>query len=97
MMNRLFLAMLTGFVLTAPAYGAADDMNAQTRAKAQQAVDAGLTFLKSRQAPNGSIADSVGLTALDAARDSGKPSRRFRCGQGGHRALRGLHRIQGES
>ena len=64
MMNRLFLAMLTGFVLTAPAYGAADDMNAQTRAKAQQAVDAGLTFLKSRQAPNGSIADSVGLTAL---------------------------------
>ena len=61
MMNRLFLAMLTGFVLTMPAYGAADDMNAQTRAKAQQAVDAGLKFLKSKQAANGSIANSVGL------------------------------------
>jgi len=64
MMNRLFLAMLTGFLLAAPAYGAADDMNSQTRAKAQQAVDAGLKFLKSKQAANGSIGNSVGLTAL---------------------------------
>ena len=64
MMNRLFLAMLTGLVLAAPAYGAADDMNSQTRAKAQQAVDAGLKFLKSKQAANGSIGNSVGLTAL---------------------------------
>src|SRR4029079_5603795 len=64
MMNRFFLALFTGFVLAAPADRAADDMNAQTRAKAQQAVDAGLKFLKSKQAPNGSIGDSVGLTAL---------------------------------
>ena len=64
MTKRLFLALLTGLALAAPAYGAADDMNAQTRAKAQQAVDAGLKFLKSKQAANGSIANSVGLTSL---------------------------------
>jgi len=63
-MNRLILALLTGLVLAAPVYGAADDMNSQTRAKAQQAVDAGLTFLKSRQAANGSVGNSVGLTSL---------------------------------
>jgi len=64
MMNRLFFALLTGFVLTAPAYGAADDMNPQTRAKAQQAVDTGLKYLRSKQLPNGSVGNSVGLTAL---------------------------------
>ena len=64
MMNRLFFALLTGLVLTAPAYGAADDMNPQTRAKAQQAVDTGLKYLKSKQLPNGSVGNSVGLTAL---------------------------------
>ena len=64
MMNRLFFALLTVLVLAAPADGAADDMNAQTRAKAQQAVDAGLKFLKSKQAANGSVGNSVGLTAL---------------------------------
>ena len=64
MMKRLFLAVLTGLAVAVPAYGAADDMNAQTRAKAQQAIDAGLKFLKSKQAANGSIGNSVGLTAL---------------------------------
>ncbi len=64
MMKRFCFALLTGFVLAAPAFGAADDMNAQTRAKAQQAVDAGLKFLKSKQAPNGSIGYSVGLSSL---------------------------------
>ena len=37
MTKRLFLALLTGLVLAAPAVRAADDMNPQTRAKAQQA------------------------------------------------------------
>ena len=64
MTKKFLLALLTGLALTAPAYGAADDMNPQTRAKAQQAVDAGLKFLKSKQAANGSVGNSVGLTAL---------------------------------
>jgi squalene-hopene/tetraprenyl-beta-curcumene cyclase len=64
MMKRLFLVLLTGLLLAAPAARAADDMNPQTRAKAQQAVDAGVKFLKSKQAANGSVANSVGLTAL---------------------------------
>ena len=64
MMKRLFLALLTGLVSAAPAVGAVDDMNSQTRAKAVQAVDAGLKFLKGKQAANGSVGNSVGLTAL---------------------------------
>ncbi len=64
MFKKLFFTLLAVAVLAAPALGAPDDMNAQTRAKAQQAVDAGLKFLKSKQAANGSIADSVGLSAL---------------------------------
>ncbi len=64
MTKRLFLALLTGLVLAAPAARAADNMNPQTRAKAQQAVDAGLKFLKSKQGANGSVWNSVGLTAL---------------------------------
>ncbi len=39
-------------------------MNAQTRAKAQQALDSGLKFLRSKQAPTGAVGNSVGLTAL---------------------------------
>ena len=34
------------------------------RAKAQQAVDAGIKFLRSKQAANGSVLNSTGLTAL---------------------------------
>ena len=64
MTKRLFLALMSGLVLATPAAGAADDMNPQTRAKAQQAVDAGLKFLKSKQGANGSVWNSVGLTAL---------------------------------
>ena len=64
MTKRLFLALLTGLILVTPAARAADDMNAQTRAKAQQAVDAGIKYLKSQQGPNGSVFNSVGLTAL---------------------------------
>jgi squalene-hopene/tetraprenyl-beta-curcumene cyclase len=64
MIKRLFLAVMTGLVLATPAAGAADDMNPQTRAKAQQAIDAGLKFLKSKQGANGSVWNSVGLTSL---------------------------------
>jgi squalene-hopene/tetraprenyl-beta-curcumene cyclase len=63
-MKRILVALLTSLVLATPAVRAADDMDPQTRAKAQKALDAGLKFLKSKQAPNGSVAFSVGLTAL---------------------------------
>jgi squalene-hopene/tetraprenyl-beta-curcumene cyclase len=46
------------------ASAAADDMNPQLRAKAQQAVDGGVKFLVSKQAANGSVLNSAGLTAL---------------------------------
>jgi squalene-hopene/tetraprenyl-beta-curcumene cyclase len=39
-------------------------MNPQLRAKAQQAVDSGIAFLRSKQAANGSVLNSTGLTAL---------------------------------
>jgi squalene-hopene/tetraprenyl-beta-curcumene cyclase len=43
---------------------ASQDMDPALRAKAQQAVNSGLKYLKGRQAENGSIVGSVGLTAL---------------------------------
>jgi len=43
---------------------AGDTMDPALRARAQQAVDAGLRFLKSKQAENGSVVGSTGLTAL---------------------------------
>ncbi|MDE2612636.1 MAG: terpene cyclase/mutase family protein [Burkholderiales bacterium] len=46
------------------AHAAPADMNAQTRARAQQAIDAGLAFLRSKQAADGSVLASSGLTAL---------------------------------
>ena len=39
-------------------------MSAPVRAKAQAAVDSGVKFLLSKQGPNGSLLNSVGLTAL---------------------------------
>jgi squalene-hopene/tetraprenyl-beta-curcumene cyclase len=40
------------------------DMSPQLRARAQQSVDAGVKYLVTRQAPNGSVLNSAGLTAL---------------------------------
>jgi squalene-hopene/tetraprenyl-beta-curcumene cyclase len=58
-------AVLIAMLLVAgTANAATDDMNPQLRAKAQQAVDAGIKFLRSKQAANGSVLNSTGLTAL---------------------------------
>jgi len=51
--------------LAACAAGAAPaDMSPQARAQAQQAIDAGLRYLRAHQAPDGSVLGSSGLTAL---------------------------------
>lgn len=46
------------------ATAAADDMSPPLRAKAQLAIDAGIKLLRSKQAANGSVLGSTGLTAL---------------------------------
>ncbi len=51
-------------MLSAPAARAADTMDPQLREKARRAVDAGLNYLRSQQAEDGSVAKSVGITAL---------------------------------
>jgi squalene-hopene/tetraprenyl-beta-curcumene cyclase len=55
----LVAALFTGQVATA-----ADTMDPHLRAEAQHSIDEGLKFLKSKQAADGSVAHSVGLTAL---------------------------------
>lgn len=64
MLKRLCLAALAGLLMTAPATRAADAMNPELREKARRAVDAGLHYLRGQQAADGSVAGSVGLTAL---------------------------------
>lgn len=55
-------------IATLPAAGAASaapsDMSPQLRVKAQQTVDAGVKFPVTKQAANGSVLNSAGLTAL---------------------------------
>jgi squalene-hopene/tetraprenyl-beta-curcumene cyclase len=64
-MFKPFKAILIATLLAASTAGAAtDDMSPLLRAKAQQAVDAGIKFLRSKQAANGSVLNSTGLTAL---------------------------------
>jgi squalene-hopene/tetraprenyl-beta-curcumene cyclase len=53
------LATTLGTARAAPA-----DMSPQVRAKAQQAIDAGIKFLRSKQGADGSVLGSSGLTAL---------------------------------
>jgi squalene-hopene/tetraprenyl-beta-curcumene cyclase len=60
-------AVLIAALLAAAAWGARaapEDMSPELRARAQQAIDAGIKFLRSRQAPDGSVLSSTGLTAL---------------------------------
>jgi squalene-hopene/tetraprenyl-beta-curcumene cyclase len=58
-------AILFATLLAAGAASAAtDDINAQLRGRAQQAIDAGIKFLRSKQSANGSVLNSTGLTAL---------------------------------
>ena len=64
MMKNLLLALLAGLVLATPAARAADGMDPALREKARRAVDAGLHYLRDQQASDGSVARSVGITAL---------------------------------
>jgi squalene-hopene/tetraprenyl-beta-curcumene cyclase len=62
--TKLLLAALFVGVSAGSTWAAPNDMNPQLRAKAQQAVNAGVKFLLSKQDANGSLLNSVGLTAL---------------------------------
>jgi len=64
MLKRLCLAALTSLLLAAPAARSADTMSPELREKARRAVDAGLHYLRGQQAADGSVAGSVGITAL---------------------------------
>ena len=64
MTSRLAVATFVGLLAIGQFAGAADNMDPQLRAKAQQSIDSGIKFLTSRQADNGSVLGSVGLTAL---------------------------------
>jgi squalene-hopene/tetraprenyl-beta-curcumene cyclase len=57
-------AVLIVMLSAGAANAAQDDMNPQLRAKAQQAINSGVKYLLSQQAPNGSLLNSVGLTSL---------------------------------
>ncbi len=59
MLIAALFAAATGSSRAAP-----DDMSPQVRVKAQQAIDTGLKYLRGRQAPNGSVLGSSGLSAL---------------------------------
>jgi len=66
MMNRRhLLALLPAcVVLASPSARAANAMDPELRERARRAVDAGLNYLRSQQAADGSVARSVGITAL---------------------------------
>ncbi|MCU0922446.1 MAG: hypothetical protein MUF16_19330, partial [Burkholderiaceae bacterium] len=64
MNRRNLLAVLTCLVVVAPLTHAADAMDPALREKARRSVDAGLNYLRSQQAADGSVARSVGITAL---------------------------------
>lgn len=64
-MRRFTQALIVCSLLAAGASQAAGtDLDPQVRTKAQQALQSGLKFLRSKQAPNGSVLFSSGLTAL---------------------------------
>ncbi len=62
--RRLAVTTLVALLACGQAVGAADTMDPKLCARAQQAVDAGIKYLKGKQAENGSVMGSVGLTAL---------------------------------
>lgn len=63
-MNRFALALLATALALTPAAHAADQMDPQLKEKARRAIDAGLHYLRAQQAEDGSLSNSVGITAL---------------------------------
>lgn len=64
MVYTLKAAIAATLLAAGAASAAPDDMSPQLRAKAQRAIDSGVTFLVSKQGLNGSVLNSTGLTAL---------------------------------
>ena len=64
MFNTVKTILIATMFGAAAASAAPSDMSPPVRAKAQAAVDSGVKFLISKQGPNGSLLNSVGLTAL---------------------------------
>ncbi|MDP1902506.1 MAG: terpene cyclase/mutase family protein [Rubrivivax sp.] len=64
MKRRHILALSACLSLAAPFAHAADAWDPALREKARRAVDAGLNYLRTQQAADGSVARSVGITAL---------------------------------
>jgi squalene-hopene/tetraprenyl-beta-curcumene cyclase len=63
-MIRRLLSASFAFMLFAPLGYAADSLDPELREKTRRSVDAGLNYLRAQQAPDGSVARSVGITAL---------------------------------
>ena len=65
MMRKFLLDAVASLMLAAPGTYAADNsLDPQLRERARRAVDAGLHYLRGKQAADGSVARSVGITAL---------------------------------
>jgi squalene-hopene/tetraprenyl-beta-curcumene cyclase len=64
MIKKVVLAVFVGLVLATSQTYAADNLDPQLRERARRAVDAGLNYLRGQQASDGSVAKSVGITAL---------------------------------
>lgn len=62
--RRHLLALPACALVATPAVQAAEKMDPALREKARRAVDAGLNYLRTQQAADGSVARSVGITAL---------------------------------
>lgn len=62
--RRHLLALSAGTLLATPWAHAADSLDPALRERARRGVDAGLNYLRSQQAADGSVARSVGITAL---------------------------------
>ena len=56
--------LIAALLFSGTTHAAPNDMSPQMRAKAQQAIDGGIKFLLTKQAANGSVLNSTGLTAL---------------------------------
>ncbi len=64
MLKKVLLASVAGLMFASPASRAADTMDPALREKARRAVDGGLHYLRGQQQPDGSVLNSVGITAL---------------------------------
>jgi hypothetical protein len=74
MAKTVKVLLIAMFFVAGVAGAAPGDMSPQARARAQQAVDGGIKYLLARQAANGSVLNSAGLTALSLTANLQNPS-----------------------